>query len=284
LNRASKLPRRVNWYEHLGAVSPIGPMLCAVGVFHLIVATIVHGVFRVPTILPARADDALRAPSLGERVSVHLIIYAGWAIAFGAIDWRGPPEGMIDTRFPFERKWGVIESAEWIYFSAYLVPFALPWLRVTRGALRRYSLNLWWVLGISVTCFLVFPLGAPPRPFEPTSLAGKLLAWETSREDFAAASLPSFHALWGMLCASLIATTGRAGAWIGWTWAVALAFCCLANGAHAMLDVAASVMLYIVVVKLSTAADRRRIEAVGPAIPEPAGRLESTVRAARSDL
>ena len=237
------------WFEQLGAVSPLGPALCAVGLVTLVAGVGLHRFLGWPAILGARPEADGRPPLFSERVSVHLIVYAAWAIGFGAIDWRGPPRGMIDTRFPFERSWPVIESAEWIYFSAYLVPLAMPWLPVTRGALRRYAFHLWWLLAICVTCFLVFPLGAPPRPFEVHSLAGKLLAWETSRGDFAAASLPSFHALWGMLCASLLATIGRVGAWLGWSWAVLLAICCVANGAHALLDVAASVVVFVALTK-----------------------------------
>lgn len=230
--------------EVTGAASLMGPMLCALGIAGLLLAAVVHGLCRWPTILASRPEADASPPSGAERLSVHLLFYSGWAVGFGAVIWRGVPANGIDVRLPFEKHWGVIEAAEWFYLSVYLVPLLLPWLDVTRGALRRYALNLWWLLAISVACYLLLPCVAPPRPFIPGSLAGEILAWETGRADFAAASLPSFHVFWALLGAALLATRGGWRARAGWIWAVAVAVSCVANGAHALADVAASGLIY----------------------------------------
>jgi hypothetical protein len=263
------LALRVFAFVFSSAASLWGPVLCGLGMTAILVGGVVHGIARRPTILHAsHAVDDL-APNIWERLSVHLVIYAVWALVFGMIVWRGVPAGMIDVRLQFERDWPVVENAEWIYASVYLVPLLLPWLPVSRGALRRYALHLWWLLAISVVIFLVLPLGAPPRAFAPTSWAGRLLAWETGRGDFAAASLPSFHVIWGVLAAQLLATLGRSARWIGWGWAVAVAVACIATGAHAIADVAASGILLAVFGKLRAGAWAGQTARARAALREP---------------
>lgn len=222
----------------------VGPILCITGVVALTGAAVVHGLLQWPTILTIRPEKDEGAPTFSERVSVQLLVYGVWAAVFGAMVWRGVPNRMMDVRFPFERSWPVWEAAEWIYLSVYVVPLTLPWWPISRGALRRYAIQLWWLLAISTACFLLLPFGVPPRPFVPSSLAGRILAWETGRADFAAASLPSFHVFWGLLVASALATRGAASSWLGSSWAAAVAISCIATGAHALADVAASLVIY----------------------------------------
>lgn len=227
------------WLEILHADSWWGIGLSAAGALSLLTAAIVHGVFRWPTILTQRQAAETKPPTLAERISVHLLIYGAWALVFGAVIWRGVAAGARDVRFAFERDWPVWEQAEWIYLSVYFVPAAMPWLAPTRAALRRYSVNLWRLLAVSVPLFLL-PLASPARSFNATTFAGELLQWETMRGDFAAASLPSFHVFWGLLVGQLLATRGRGWAWVGWSWAAAVALACIATGTHALADVAAS--------------------------------------------
>lgn len=225
--------------------SAFGPTLAVAGAGSLVVAAILFGRRGRRTILAH--DEGDQALSMWERVSVHFVIYPVWSLVFGAVIWRGVPAGAVDVRFAFEKSWPVIEAAEWVYVSVYLVPLALPWLARRRGALRDFAINLWLLLGVSTVVFLALPLVAWPRAFEPTTLAGRLLAWETGRPDFAAASLPSFHVLWGLLGAQLLASRGRAWAIAGWAWAIAVAFACVATGAHAIADVAAAAGLFAIV-------------------------------------
>lgn len=246
------------WYHALGAPSPVGPGLVALGALALVAGAVVHVGMRWPTILARQPGRDELPPTRAERVSVHLVVYALWAVGFGAVNWRGVPAGLIDVRLPFERAWPVIEAAEWIYFSVYFIPLTMPWLVTRRGALRSFSFRLLVLLAVSVACFLILPWGAPARAFEPVTLAGQLLAWETGRADFAAASLPSFHVFWGLLSASLLATRSRRAGWLGWLWAGAVSVSCVANGAHAIADVAASLVIYAALAALDAAFFRPR--------------------------
>ena len=239
------------------AASLWGPALCAAGAGSLLLAGLVHGILGHPTILRAPNPADRSTPTWSERISVHLIIYGAWGLGFGAVIWRGVPEGMIDVRFAFERQWPVWESAEWVYLSVYVVPVALPWLAPTRDALRRYAFNVIRLLLVSLPFFLLLPLGSPPRAFSPTSIAGAVLAWETGRPDFAAAALPSFHVFWGLLVAQWSRACGRGWAWIGWAWAIAITAACVANGAHALLDVTASWLLFFVLTAPGSPVARR---------------------------
>jgi len=186
----------------------------------------------------------MRAPLVWERLSVHLIAFGGWALVFGAVIWRGVPANTIDVHFDFEKDWPVWQPAEWIYLSVYFIPAAMPWCAPTRGTLQRFAVNLLTLLLLSLPFFLLLPLASPARPFAPSSLSGDILAWETRREDFAAVSFPSFHVFWGLLVAQLVQTRGRRWAIAGWTWATAVIFACVATGAHALVDVAASLILF----------------------------------------
>ncbi|MCX6951144.1 MAG: phosphatase PAP2 family protein [Verrucomicrobia bacterium] len=235
------------FWRGIGAESGWGPGLCALGAAGFLAGAWIHGWRRQPTILGATSGAADRAPTFWERVSLHLVIYPGWALGFGLVVWRGVPPGLIDVRFEGEKSWPVLQGAEWIYLSSYVVPLVLPWVVHSRAGLRRYALDLWWVLLGCIGLFLTVPVGAPPRSFAPDSLAGNILAWETGRPDFAAASWPSFHVCWALLCARLLATRGPTGAWLGWSWAGAVAFSCVANGAHAVADVVAAGGMFLLV-------------------------------------
>lgn len=228
---------------NLGEVSSWVLILVGTGLIALLAGAGIYGFGERPTLL--RAGSGIeRSPIFWERMSVHLVFYAVWGIGFGAVLWRGVPKNMIDVRFAFERQWPVIQSTEWIYLSVYFVPLVIPWLETTRSHLRTYAFNLWWLLLISVVLFLAFPFGSPPREFQADSLAGVILHWETIRPDFAAASLPSFHVFWACLCADFVAQRGLVWRFLCWGWAVAVAVACVANGAHALVDIAVSGALY----------------------------------------
>lgn len=233
----------------LGTSSLWGPTLCGLGLLGLVTAFWVHVALGKPTLFGKNAEATSRPLSGWERLSVHLIGYDAWAVAFGAVIWRGPGENYVDTHLAFERLWPVYPAWEWIYFSVYFVPFLMPWLAPDRATLRRYARHFGWVCVISVALYLVLPWGCPPRSFIPASLSGRLLAWETQRADFAAAAFPSFHVMWALLCAELLSSRGIIWALLASAWATAVIISCIATGAHALLDVLASLVIFAAVAR-----------------------------------
>ncbi|MCM3876082.1 MAG: prolipoprotein diacylglyceryl transferase, partial [Thermoanaerobaculia bacterium] len=90
------------------------------------------------------------------------------------------------------------------------------------------------------------PLIAPPRPFVPSSPAGRLLAWERTI-DSAGAAFPSFHVLWALLSARLWARSYPRWRVLAWSSGVAVGVSCLTTGMHALVDVVAGAFLFPVV-------------------------------------
>jgi hypothetical protein len=78
---------------------------------------------------------------------------------------------------------------------------------------------------------------------------------------------------WGLLLAQLLPDRGRGWGWAGRVWAIAVSVACLANGAHAIVDVAASWLLFPVLTgvrspvarALQAAVDRRLRRNIAPA-------------------
>lgn len=231
--------------SRLGAYSLWGPTLCGLGFLGLVMAYWVHGLAGKPTLFRKNLEANSGELSPWERLSVHLISYDAWALAFGAVIWLGPVENYMDTHLRWERNLPVYPAGEWIYLSVYFVPLFMPWIAPDRATLLRYAQHFGWISAISVAFYLTLPFGCPPRPFTSDSLSGRLLAWETQRGDFAAAALPSFHVIWALLCAELLAAKGRIWATAASAWAAAVMISCIATGAHALLDVLASVAIFI---------------------------------------
>lgn len=232
-----------------GAQSWAGPLLCGLGVVGLAGGGVVHGLWGKPAIWRTREWPGEDAPSRWERLSVHLVVMGAWSLWFGAFVWRGPAVAGWDVRLPGEAAWPVWAPAEWVYLLGYATPLVLAWIAPTRAVLRRVSVRLAWVAGVSGLCFWFLPVVSPPRAWESEGggLTERLLAWELGRADFAAASLPSFHVLWALLLASVVA--GRGGSWAlaARVWPVVMSAACVLNGAHALADVAASWVVWAVV-------------------------------------
>jgi PAP2 superfamily len=233
-----------------------GPALCLLGAASILVAAVLRCLLPGPSVLSGQ--EPTLPPTLAMRLEVYFGLHGLWAFLFGAVIWRGVRPDGIDLRTAAERRWSVWEPAEWIYLWAYLIPLVIPWLPRTRAALRQYSLLFLAVLAASLACFVLLPWYSPPRPFEPTSGIGRILAWETGRANFAAASFPSFHVLWALFLAGVLAPFGRPFAWAGVLGVAAMMVACVANGSHAIVDVVASVLLYLAARWTWDQAGRRR--------------------------
>lgn len=231
------------------AQSFAGPTLVGLGLLGLACASVVHGAAGKPTLWTTRDASATERPSVWERLSVHLVAAGAWSLFFGYFVWRGPAVPAWDVRLPGEATWPVWAASEWVYVTGYLTPLVVAWLAPTRGALRRLCVRLGMLSVVSGLCFWLLPIVSPPRAWdaEAGGITTRLLAWELGRADFGAVSLPSFHVVWAMLLASVVAERGRAWKVAGWGLAVAMSAACVLNGAHAVLDVAASWVLWPVV-------------------------------------
>lgn len=199
----------------------------------------------VLTSLPA-APPPVR-PS-AHRVAVYLWVFAPWLVAYFSVQALGPAPDAFRLEFPIEAHWPVLQWTEALYFSAYLFVPTAPLLARAAAGLRRFAVA--GIVGTFVVTvlWLVLPVVAANRPFEPTMVLGRLLAWEQGSSRGVAA-FPAFHVLWPLLVADLWADNARASgkpwwAFAGWAIAIAIALSTLTTGMHTVPDVIAAVALY----------------------------------------
>ncbi len=142
----------------------------------------------------------------------------------------------------------------WDRFSVFvlvLIPWTLAFEGVsvfvarTRGALRRFAVTGLIATAVITLVYLTVPLVAPPRLFEPQSALGHALMFERSMANTVAA-FPAFHVIWTFIAAEAWATRGRGVAVAVWVWAMLIAVSCLTTGMHALADVVAGVVAFVV--------------------------------------
>jgi protein-S-isoprenylcysteine O-methyltransferase Ste14 len=201
----------------------------------------------VPPILslPRPASDA---PAPAERVAVFLWVFLPWLLVYYGIQSFGRPRDAFGTQLSFERGWPALQWTELFYTSAYLfIPLTALLIR-TRAALRRFAIQSTLATVVIAVLWIVIPVVAINRPFEPSGLWGRLLAWEQGHSQGVAA-FPAFHVLWTLLAADgWMANSRETGrpAWgrIGRAWAALITLSCITTGMHTVIDVLAAIALY----------------------------------------
>jgi prolipoprotein diacylglyceryltransferase/membrane-associated phospholipid phosphatase len=176
-------------------------------------------------------------PSARDRLACYLFVFLPWVAMYEAVIYLGPPPDGRVAQFAFERSLPVYEWAEIFYFSAYVVTVLAPLFAGARGDLRKFCVRGLLAMGLAFPCYLVLPLTAPARAFAPQTALGRLLAWERTL-DGAAGAFPSFHVIWAVLAAELLASRWKRAAWVWRLWAALVAVGCVATGQHPIVDVA----------------------------------------------
>jgi len=196
--------------------------------------------------LPPSAD---RPPSAAERASVYVWVMTPWLIAYFSVQALGRAPDAFSLALPFEQAWPVVQWTEALYVAAYAFVPTAPLLALGARGLRRLSVS--GILGtiIVTLLWLVVPVTATNRPFDPDGALGHLLAWEQGSSNGVAA-FPAFHVLWALFVAELWADNGRVAgrAWwrvAGWVLAVVIAVSTLTTGMHTVLEVVAAVALFV---------------------------------------
>jgi len=201
-----------------------------------------------PSLLSLPRGNGVRAPLPVHRVAVFLWIFLPWLVAYYAVQALGRPPDAFGTALPLERRLPVLQWSELFYASTYLfVPLTALLVR-TRRDLRRFAVQSAIGIVVVTLLWLVVPVVATNRPFEPTGFLGRLLAFEQGH-SWGVAAFPAFHVLWTLLAAEAWGANARvtrrlAWAWAGWTWAVLITASSLTTGMHTLVEVAAAILLY----------------------------------------
>lgn len=202
------------------------------------------------------ANESTR-PTFTDRLSIYILVLLPWLILYEMVRVIGIPPDAIIAYLPFERQMPVYEWTEVFYAGAYPFVMLAPLVAGTRRQLREFAISGLLATGLIILLFLAIPLIAPPRPFSPHSLLGKLLEWERAN-DTAAAAFPSFHVVWGLIAARLYARRIPALKIFCWTLAALIAFSCITTGMHAIADVLSGVMVFLLVVNIQTIWEQTR--------------------------
>jgi len=183
-----------------------------------------------PILRLPKASNA--APEFGDRVSIYVLVFLPWLIAYQAVNALGAP---ADVRFGWSRWDAAIPIWPWtelIYFAAYPMVLAVPLVARSKNVLRDFALQGWLATALITTFYLVFPIAVPPRAVPTDALFGWLMHWERAF-DAPLTALPAFHVVWVMIAAAAFRRS-----WL-WIAAVVMSLACLTTGMHAMFDVAA---------------------------------------------
>jgi hypothetical protein len=180
------------------------------------------------------------APTWPERTGALLLAIGPWLLLYEACAAIGPAPDAVSSFLPFERGWPVLTWAEPVYASTYPIVVAAYLWSPSRDALRTLTLRTLASLAIVFPLFLLVPLLAPPRPFAPSGLLGRLVALERGW-DTPACAFPSYHVVLAFLSAD--ALSARSRLFRPWAWAVAAS--CLLVGAHSLADVAAGLLVVV---------------------------------------
>jgi hypothetical protein len=197
--------------------------------------------------LPPASNDA---PTGWDRLSVFLLVIVPWSVAFEAVYRLGIPSDVIEAYLPFERTWPVLEWTEAIYGSVYVLVVGAVIAAATRKALRHLAVTGLIATVVVTLLYLTVPVVAPPRPFEPQSFLGHALMFERSMSHTVAA-FPAFHVIWSFIAAEAwTSRSNRTGAAV-WIWAIFITISCVTTGMHALADIVAAVVVYLVLRRYS---------------------------------
>lgn len=192
--------------------------------------------------LPAAVDGP---PQARERWATLFRVLLPWLLTWLAVQGLGRPPDAFSTLLPGEERWPVIPWMELPYVSAYLVLPLTVFAARSRRALHDFAIGGIAGTVVVTLCWLVIPVVAVHRPFDPTGWAGALLAAEQAHSNDVAA-FPAFHVLWAMLAArAWSAERGRSVRLVAWGWALLVAASTIGTGHHSVLDLAAGALLYL---------------------------------------
>ena len=191
-------------------------------------------------------DESEAKPALWDRLSVYLLVLIPWLILYELAAVIGPPARSWSVALPLDKNWPILEWTEIFYASTYFWAVLAPPIARQKRTLREFAVSGLILTGLGTGLFFLVPMVVPVHLFEPQTMFGRLLSWERAL-DTTAASLPAFHLIWAMLAARLFSQSFPRYRVIWIAWAVAIGISCLTAGAHVVADLAASILLVLLV-------------------------------------
>jgi membrane-associated phospholipid phosphatase len=217
----------------------------------------------IRSLLIAPDDD--RAPEPRFRAIVFPLVFVPWLVLYEWVVYRGPAPSAFTTYLPGELHWPIWQWMEILYVSAYLLVPLAPLVASTNRVLRRFVVAGIMATLIVMLLFLLLPAIAPPRPFEPSGLLGRMMLTDRLLDrNNGTAAFPSFHVVWAFLGAAVLVARVRdrqkkradnspgvcivpaIGRGLCWAWATAVAASCIFTGMHSLCDVLAGFIVFMI--------------------------------------
>ncbi len=203
----------------------------------------------LPKPLLRLASGTEEAPALADRLSIYFLVLVPWLALYEVLACLGVPADAVVGFLPFEMKLPVVEWTEALYGATYLLVALVPWVAPTKRVLRQFALQGIVATFLMILFFTAIPVIAPPRPFTPQTVLGKLLLFERGF-DTPANAFPSYHVFWALLAMSVFAQWRPRWRLAWWTLGAAVSLSCITTGMHALVDVLAGVLLFFGVRKM----------------------------------
>jgi hypothetical protein len=154
------------------------------------------------------------------RLEVFPLVFIPWLILYEFVVYRGPAPSAFTTYLPLELGWPIWQPMEVFYVSAYLLVTLAPLAASTNRVLRRFAVGGLLSIVLGNLIFLAIPAIAPPRPFQPSGLLGRMMVLDRNLDlNNGTASFPSFHVVWSFLGGAVFAQRWPRIRFVCWAWA-----------------------------------------------------------------
>ena len=184
------------------------------------------------------------APTGWERAAVYVLVIIPWLMLFEAVELLGVPSSSWSTYVAIDARIPVIPWTEAVYFAVYPFVGLAPLAARRRSDLRRFAVRGLWATGLIITFYLLVPLVAQAKTVHGDGFWQVMMLLERWGDE-AVTAFPAFHVVWACIAASLYAATWRSLRAPAWALAVAIAATCVTTGMHAILDVLAGFVAYV---------------------------------------
>ncbi|MGZ5443513.1 MAG: prolipoprotein diacylglyceryl transferase family protein [Thermoanaerobaculia bacterium] len=200
---------------------------------------------------PARAllrlpDASDVAPSAADRISIYLLVFLPWYIAYEGVNLLGVPRDALQLGTRWDAAIPVLGWTEPAYFLAYPLLLALPLVVRTRGELRRFALQGWIAIISITTVYLVFPTFVDAKPVPPGTALAPVLMWERAFDDHST-GFPAFHVIWPCIAAASLSRTFPRAKALWWILATAIAVSAVTTGMHVIADVVGAAVATVLI-------------------------------------
>lgn len=187
------------------------------------------------------ADGSDAKPDLTDRVSVCVLALLPWYVVYEAINRLGAWPDAIGVATAWDARIPVVGWTEPIYFLAYPIVIAAPFIAKSRRDLRELTLRAWIATTGSALIYLAVPTSFAKKPVPATPFAS-MLEWERAF-DAPNTHFPAFHVIWVMLTMDVYARAFPRTRMLHWPLVLAIAASCVTTGMHAIVDVVAGLVL-----------------------------------------